>query len=296
MREPGSVRLSWSFARGPVSGGVGGRVPGLRPVRAAFSSRAHFLFVLGLLPRVALRRPRLKFRLGRDDHRQAVFATGQLLRHAHPLRHLGRVGRLAQRHQRRHLGPQPGFDLAGALPRQRTVPARVGVDLRAVQRHRAQLQHAGLARQQQNIHEQLLDLGEKAPAEGRAGVMVAMIVRRDEAEGHRVVGRPFQLAARIHFPRIAMDQQPQQHARMMRRRARTAISLDEGREVQLIDHLDDKASQVSLREPLVHRRRQQIPRLSVHLSKVVHHQIRHAGENQTMKGNPIFAFGSSPTG
>ena len=49
MREAASVRLTWSVAVGPASGGVGGRPPGFLPVAfswawrfATFSSNAAF--------------------------------------------------------------------------------------------------------------------------------------------------------------------------------------------------------------------------------------------------------------
>src|SRR5258707_8546660 len=50
--------------------------------------------------------------------------------------------------------PLPPFlDLAGVLVRQRAVPAGVGVDLGAVQRNGAHLEHPHLARQLQHLHE-----------------------------------------------------------------------------------------------------------------------------------------------
>ena len=116
------------------------------------------------------------------------------------------------------------FDLARMLVRQRAVPAGVGVDLRAVQRHRAHLQHAHLARQQQHLNEQRLDLFQKPTPERRDRVVVGMIVGGDETKRHRVIGRPLQLAARKHARRIAVNQNAEQHARVIRRRAGAAIS------------------------------------------------------------------------
>ena len=49
------------------------------------------------------------------------------------------------------------------------MPAGVGVNLRAVQRHRAHLQNAHLPRQQQHLNEQRLDLFQKPPPERRDG-------------------------------------------------------------------------------------------------------------------------------
>ncbi len=86
--------------------------------------------------------------------------------------------------------------------------ARVGVDLRPVQPDRAHLQHAHLAGEPKNIDEQLLDILQEPPAERRDGVVVGMIVRRDEPKRHRVIGRPLQLAAGEHSCRVAVNQRP----------------------------------------------------------------------------------------
>ena len=56
------------------------------------------------------------------------------------------------------------------------VLAGVGMDLRAVQRDRAHLKQAHLARQKQNLHEQRLDLLQKALAERCDSVVIGMIV------------------------------------------------------------------------------------------------------------------------
>jgi hypothetical protein len=50
-----------------------------------------------------------------------------------------------------------------AANRAAAVLAGVGVDLRAVQPGRAQFEHAHLARQKQNLHEQRFDLLEEPP-------------------------------------------------------------------------------------------------------------------------------------
>ena len=69
------------------------------------------------------------------------------------------------------------------------------MNLRAIERHHTQLQHAHLARQQQNLHEQSLDVLEESPPEGGDGVVIRMIVRSDETEGDKVVSRSLQFAA-----------------------------------------------------------------------------------------------------
>jgi hypothetical protein len=68
------------------------------------------------------------------------------------------IRRLGLGHQLAHLGPQLRLDLARMLIRQGAVPAGIGMDLRAVQRYRAEVQHPHLARQHQHLHEQPPDL------------------------------------------------------------------------------------------------------------------------------------------
>jgi len=88
------------------------------------------------------------------------------------------------------------------------VAARIGVDLGAIQRHRPQLQHAQLARQQQQLHEQSLDLRQKASPERGDGVVLRMLVGGDEAEGDRIIGRPLQLAAYVDGQRVQRFSRP----------------------------------------------------------------------------------------
>ena len=138
----------------------------MRPVVFAFASRARiFASMLGLLARKALLGPRLDLRLGRGNAGQALLAPGQLFRHRHPVRHIRLIGGLRQRHQLRDLGLQLRFELARMLIGQRAVPAGVGVNLGAVQRHRAQLEQPGLPRQ----HQDLRRTAPRSPRETGAG-------------------------------------------------------------------------------------------------------------------------------
>jgi hypothetical protein len=90
----------------------------------------------------------------------------------------------------RHFGLQLGLDLASMFIGQRAVRAGIGMDFRAVQSHPAQPEQAHLARQLQHPHEQRFDVLEKATPKRCDGVVVGMIVRGDEAERYRIVGRP----------------------------------------------------------------------------------------------------------
>ena len=296
MRESSSVRLIWSFAPGP---GVGGRRPPARlaagPLRLLLA-RLDLGPILGLLPLVAFPRPRLDLGLGLGKALQAIRAPGQLLRYRHPVRHIRRVGRLRQRHQFLDLGLQLRFDLSGMLIRQRAVPARIGMHLGAVQRHRAQLHHAGLPGQHQKLHKQTFDLRQKAPPERGDGVMVGMVVGGNEAERHRIVSRPLKSAARKHPRGVAVDQKTQQYARMVRGRAGAAIGLDHRRQVQVLNHFHNEARQMPFRQPLINRGRQKKPRRPINLAKIAHRGHHQGKANQLPIPNLISTFGSSPTG
>ena len=132
--------------------------------------------MLGQLPLVALFGARFDLRPGFGDFLQPLLAARQLIRDRHPIRNIRLVRSFGLRHQFSNLGLQLRLDLACVLIRQRAVLAGVGVDLRPVQRHRPQLQKAHLARQQQNLHKQRLDLLQKAFAERRDGIVIGMLV------------------------------------------------------------------------------------------------------------------------
>ena len=137
------------------------------------------------------------------------------------------------------------------------MPAGIGVDLGAVQRHRAHLEHAHLAGQQKHLDEQRLDLLEEAAAECGNGVVVGVLVRRDKAERHRIVGSPLQLAAGKHPGGVAVDQKAQQHGRVVGCRPRAAIAFAHRGQIHPVDNLHHEAGQVSLRQPFIDRRRHQ---------------------------------------
>ena len=226
--------------------------------------------MLRLLARVAFLGARLDLRARFGDLAQTLLAPRQFVGYRHAVRNVRRVRRLGFGHEIGDFGLQLRLDLARMFIGQRAVPAGVGVDFRAVEPERAHLQHAHLARQQQHLNEQPLDLLEKPPPERRDRVVVGMIVGRNEAERHRVIGRPLQLAARKHARRIAINQNAQQHSRMIRRRAGAAITAAHRAKVEPLDHLHHEASQMLLRQPLVNRRRQQEPGLPIDRAEVAH--------------------------
>ena len=226
--------------------------------------------ILRHLARVAFLGARLDLRACFGDLAQTLLAPRQFVGNRHAIGNVRRVRRLGFGHQLGDLRLQLCLDLARVFIRQCAVPAGVGVDFRAVEPDRPHVQHAHLARQQQHLNEQPLDLLEKSSPERRNRVMVGMIVSRNEAERHRVIGRPLQLAARKYARRIAVNQNAQKHSRMIRRGSRAAITAAHCAKVEPVDHLHHEARQMLLRQPLVNRRRQQEPGLPIDRAEVAH--------------------------
>ena len=170
------------------------------------------------------------------------------------------------------------------------------MNLRAIQGHRPQLQHAHLARQKQNLHEQRADLLQKALAEGSNRIVIGMLVGGYEPEGHGVIGGPLQLAAGEHARGIAVDKNGKQHRRMIAGRTRAAIDLAHRGQVQPLHDLHHEAGQMPLRQPVLDGRRQQIGRLPVDGAEITHGLSSKAGRINRPTLHPMPRAKLSPTG
>jgi len=80
---------------------------------------------------------------------------------------------------------------------------------------RYRLEQLHLLRDFENLNKQTGQLVKKAPAKGGQGVVVGMRAGRNEAEGHRVIRRPLDFSAGKHASGVAIDQQRQQHRRVI---------------------------------------------------------------------------------
>ena len=233
--------------------------------------------------------------LGLRDRAQAIFTARDLRRHVHAVRYSCAVALLGQGQQGLHLLAQLRFDLVGVRPGQRLVLARVGADLGAVERDVAELEQLHLAREHQHLHEQRLDFLQEAPPERGQRVVVGVRVGRHVAERHRVVGRAFDLAARMHAVGITVDQQPQQNSRVVRGRAATRVLLDEVIEIETVDHFDNEASQMIAWQPFVHRGRQEVGSVSVNGNEAAHCEAVMNALPQLSRTTSSFASLESPT-
>ncbi len=238
---------------------------------------------------------RVDLGLGLRDGTQTVLAAGNLGGHIHAIGRAGSIILLRPRQQVLDFLAQLRLDLVGMPPRQRLVLARVGSDLGAVQRNVAELEQLHLARQHQHLHEQRLDLLQKAPPERGQRIVVRMRIGRHKAERHRVVGRALDLAARMHPVGIPVDQQSQQHRRVMRGRAPARVLLDQIIQIKPINHFHHKAREVITGQPLVHRRRQKVGRVSINTNEATHREELLNGLSPLSRIHPSGVSLESPT-
>ena len=121
--------------------------------------------MLGLLALEAFLGPRLDLGARLGELCQPLLAARQFVGDRQAVGEVRPVRRLGLGQQLGHFGLQLRLDLAGMLIGQRAVPAGIGVDLGAVERHRAHLEHAHLARHRQHLDEQT----PRSPGETGAG-------------------------------------------------------------------------------------------------------------------------------
>ena len=94
-----------------------------------------------------------------------------------------------------------------------------------------------------------------------------MPVAGDIPERQRVIGRPLDLAAGERASGVAVDQQREQRRRVIRLAATSSIGPFQFRQVQPFHYIDYVARQVRLRQPLLHRWRQQVVGVSINRVK-----------------------------
>src|SRR5271165_550187 len=135
--------------------------------------------------------------------------------------------------------------------------------------------HALAPSRGQALDEQRLDLLQEPPPKGGDRVVVGMLVAGNEAERHRVIRGPFQVAAGKHPGGVTIYQDAQQHGRVIGGRTRAAVAPAHRPQVQSFHHFYHEARQVPFRQPLIDRRRHQEPSLTVARSEVAH--ARHPG-------------------
>ena len=74
-----------------------------------------------------------------------------------------------------------------------------------------------------------------------------MLVGGDETERHRIVGRPFQVAAGKHPGGVTVDDQAQQQPGVVGRLTRAAVAAGHRPQVQSLDYFRHEPCEVALR-------------------------------------------------
>ena len=143
------------------------------------------------------------------------------------------------------LGPQ----FAGAIVAHRAYLRGVGVDLGAVDRHRAEPQQAGFARQQQNLHEGRLERSFVGAAEDGDRIVIGVQVGGDEPHRDVAVGRPLDPAGRKDAVGVAVNQQRQHQPGMILRLAARLRPGPERTDRHTLDRGDDEMRQVIIGNP-----------------------------------------------
>ncbi len=124
--------------------------------------------------------------------------------------------------------------------------AGVGVNLGPVQADTAEPTEPVLPGDLQHLHEGRFKFLAEAAPEGRQGVVVRVQVAGNEPKRQRIVGGPLDLAAGEAPGGVAVDQQRQQHGRVIGRAPGPGIRLHQRTQIQAFHHLDHVACQVAL--------------------------------------------------
>jgi len=99
----------------------------------------------------------------------------------------------------------------------------------------------------QHLNEDRSEFLAESAAESGQGVVVRMPVAGDEPKRQRVVGGPFDLAARMRAGGVAVDQQRQQQRRVVGVTASTSVDAFQCRQVQPFDNIHHVPRQVRFR-------------------------------------------------
>ena len=262
MRLSGSVKFFCAFGSGASGGGAAGLPGFLRPSASRFFCRLGPRLPLGLGGGSRLG---LQFGLGCADLFGAPLLVGDPVRHLFAALVAPEGGVLAGvRHRRgvhptRDLGLQFRRAFGHPLVAHRFVLGGVGLDLRPVQRHVAELDQPGPLAQPQHLRKQRRKRRQMTLAEIRDRTEI----RRVEADdAHEVDAFPTGLGdppRRVDPVAIAVEQQRRHHRRIERRLpAIDAVHPLDRLQIDLLDHqVQDEPRQVVLVDELLNRRRQQ---------------------------------------
>jgi hypothetical protein len=119
----------------------------------------HFRGIFSLLAIIAFFGPRFQDGFGLGQARQACLPQGEFVAHDQASGHLALSDAFAQGEQFVNLGAQVGLEGQQVLGAHRLALGGIGMALGAIEADVAQLQHPGELGQQQDLHEEILQLG-----------------------------------------------------------------------------------------------------------------------------------------
>ncbi|GHO71931.1 hypothetical protein KSC_108230 [Ktedonobacter sp. SOSP1-52] len=134
----------------------------------------------------------------------------------------------------------------------------IGMYLGPIQTDHPQFQHTRLLSEQEDLDEEVFQLGQEGAPKRDQRIVVGMQVARDEAERHRLIRGAFNFARTEHPGGIAIEQHTQQDFRGIWFPAARPILGIQSREVELSHAVYHEARQML--------RRQTIPRRTVRSS------------------------------
>ncbi len=204
--------------------------------------------ILRLLGGCPLGGTRLQHRFGFRQPHQAILAPRNLVAHHQPIGDLWLIALFTQGEQLLDLASQLRLHLQQPLVTDRIMLGGIGMDLGPVQTDRPQLQHARLLGEQQNLHKEVLQLGQEgAPKRGQR-IVVGVQVARDKAERHRLIRGALDLTRTEYPGGIAIEQQAQQHFRGVGLSTACPIVGIQRRQVKLGHAVHDEAGQMVRRQ------------------------------------------------
>jgi len=228
------------------------------------SPLGHRFLIRGPLQGLSLTGSLLKYRLRCRQVSQSVLPPRDLVAHDHPVGPFARVRPLRQREQLLDLGTQLRLDLLQPFVADRLALGGVGVDLGPIQAERAQREHARFLRQQQHLHEQVLEVRQKGGAEGRDGVVVGVPVAGDVAKRHRLIRRALDRARPEHARRVPIEEQGEEPFGRIGLTATRSVAGVERREVKQGHAIHHEAGQMVRRQAVAQAHRQVKRRVVVH--------------------------------
>jgi hypothetical protein len=136
------------------------------------------------------------------------------------------------------------------------VAARVGLDLGAVDGHRAQLDQTHLSGQLEHLHEQIAQFLEVKRAQVADRAVLGEVACAQHPKRQVLMQPALDLARAEHSSGVAVDQHLDHHGRMERLVARSASRIPgvERAQVKRVDRVADEVRQVPLGQPVLQRR------------------------------------------